>query len=108
MVRVHVRVDDVRDAHALAFGERLIAVDIVSSWSDDRALAQRASADQIGRASEVVVVEASDNHGFLARIETLLTPHLVVAFCARAEMNRYSVLSSTRSTRGPALSIAVR
>ena len=60
VVGMHVRVDDVRDAHALRARECRCTRRVVSARIDDGALAERPAAEQVGRASEIVVVE---DHG---------------------------------------------
>jgi hypothetical protein len=105
---MHMCVDDVRDPHVLAGGERHVGVHIVCARIDDGALAECPATEEIRGAPAVEVVEGPEDHGFLASIETLFTPHFAVAFCARSEMKRYSTLSSIRSTRKPADSIALR
>src|SRR5262249_3944769 len=60
--RVDVRIDDVRDAHILGLREAGVRLDVIDSRIDDRAGAQRAAAEEIRGATEVVVVEGAEDH----------------------------------------------
>jgi hypothetical protein len=62
MVRMHVRVDDVRDLHPFVFRERRVGLNIVSARIDDRTFAERAAPEQIRSTSQVVIVEGAKNH----------------------------------------------
>src|SRR2546426_5193809 len=98
VVGVDVRVDHLGNLHLLRTREADVRIPVACARIDNGALPERAAPKQIRGAPQVVVVERAENHSFLARMETLLTPHFAVAFCARSEINRYSVFSSTRST----------
>jgi hypothetical protein len=108
VIRMYVRIDDLRNLHLLGVGESDVRVDVLGTRIDNAALTDRAAAKQVRSAPQVVVVEGSEIHNFLARMETLFTPHFAVAFRALLEMKRYSALSSTRSIRKPDISIALR
>ena len=56
MIGVDVGVDHVRDAQALAPGERFVRLHIVSARVDDGASAERATAKQISGAAPIEVI----------------------------------------------------
>src|SRR4029450_12564631 len=62
MIRVDVRVDDMRDAHVLAFRERRIRLDVVAARVHHHAFAKCAAAEKVRGAAEVEVVERTKNH----------------------------------------------
>src|SRR5882672_9463031 len=63
MIRVHVRVDDVGDAHPLRGGEGRVRVGVFLVGVDDRALSQRATAKEVGRAACIEIVVRAKDHG---------------------------------------------
>src|SRR5712691_4343232 len=63
MVGVDMRIDHVRDAHALRRRERGVRLDVPLLWIDDRALAQAATAEEIGCAAGFEVVIGPKDHG---------------------------------------------
>ena len=64
VIGMHVRVDHMRDAHALAGRERHVGVDVVDAGVDDGASAKRAAAKQIRGAAEVEVIVGPQESSF--------------------------------------------
>src|SRR2546426_12419164 len=67
MVRMHVRIDHVRDAHALRLRERSIALDILEPSVDDRAHTEGAATKDVCRTAVVIVIVGPKNHEALLR-----------------------------------------
>src|SRR3990167_4532572 len=62
MVGVHVRVDDVRDAHVLGRGERGVRIDVFLVGIHDGALAEAAAAEQVRGTAGLEVVVGLEDH----------------------------------------------
>ena len=64
MIRVHVRVEHVRDRHALARGELDVSVDVGLVRVDDAGEPLAAAAEHVRRAAGLESVERSEQHAF--------------------------------------------
>src|SRR5690348_8531167 len=62
MIRMHVRVDDVRDLHRLVVGELDVRVYILLLRIDDDALSLAAAAEHVRRAPGFETVERTEDH----------------------------------------------
>src|SRR6266550_529161 len=62
VIRMHVGIDHVSDSHLLRAGKRDVAVHIFGARIDNGTRPERTAPEQIGGASEVVVVERTENH----------------------------------------------
>jgi hypothetical protein len=70
MVGMYVRVDDVRDAHALRFGERSVGVDVFLVGVDNGALTEAAAAEQVRGAAGLEVIVGLEDHWTAPSVST--------------------------------------
>src|SRR5437773_2178870 len=62
MIGVNVRVDDMRNLHSLRVGESDVLVDVLPVGIDDRAFAERSTAQEISRTAGRGIVVGFENH----------------------------------------------
>src|SRR5690348_1506672 len=107
MVSVDMGVDHVRDGHALGRGEGGVRIDVPLLRVDHRALAERAAAENVGRAAGVEVIERSEDHARTlpsALVMVVRRPRLRRAIPASRAMKNTKLSlrpPNTETTAGP-------